>query len=141
MQARALKHSALLRVWVRYLTACLAEGMVSSLKAIPWPFKSEWTVSCLLWVQGDALVVCYLRDVHSALQLRSLSTGKLQQDIPLPGLGCVSDFSSDRKDSEAFFSYVDYTSPGSTFRSCSDCARRESLHGEASPRHACESAE
>ena len=66
--------------------------------------------------QGDALVTCYLRDVHSVLQLRSLSTGDLVRDIPLPGLGSVSSFKCKRKSSEAFFSYTSFTDPGSAFR-------------------------
>ena len=70
----------------------------------------------LLAVQGDNLVVCYLMDVHSVLQLRSLATGQEKSTIPLPGIGSVSAFQSRRQDSEAFFSYTDFVSPGSTFR-------------------------
>ena len=66
--------------------------------------------------QGDALVTCYLRDVHSVLQLRSLRSGALVRDIPLPGLGSVSSFKCKRKSSEAFFSYTSFTDPGSSFR-------------------------
>ena len=67
-------------------------------------------------MQGDALVVCYLRDVHSVLQLRSLATGALRQEIPLPGIGSVYAFNGRRHDSEAFFSFTSFVDPGSTFR-------------------------
>jgi len=67
-------------------------------------------------LQGDVLVVCYLMDVHSVLQLRSLSSGALTGEIPLPGMGSVSSFQSQRTESEAFFSYTDFVNPGSTFR-------------------------
>lgn len=67
-------------------------------------------------MQGDALVVCYLKDVHSVLQVRSLASGSLQQTIPLPGIGSVSAFTSRRSDSEAFFTYTDFVDPGTCFR-------------------------
>jgi hypothetical protein len=73
-------------------------------------------VFVMLCVQGDALVVCWLRDVHSVLELRSLKTGDLVRDIPLPDIGSVSSFKGDRKSSEAFFSFTTFTDPGSDFR-------------------------
>ena len=42
---------------------------------------------------GDALVVCWLRNVCSVLELRSLESGSLVRNIPLPGLGSVASFS------------------------------------------------
>ena len=71
-------------------------------------------VRCLM--QGDSLIVCYLSNVHSVLQLRTLSTGDLKQDIPLPGIGSVSAFSAKHDDTEAFFSYTDFVTPGATYR-------------------------
>ena len=67
-------------------------------------------------VQGDSMVVCYLRDVRSVLQLRSLGKGSLKRDLPLPGLGCIRSFSGRRKDTEIFFSYTDPVTPSSNFR-------------------------
>jgi len=66
--------------------------------------------------QGDALVTCHLRDVHSVLQLRSLASGAVVRELELPGIGSVSSFSCKRKSSEAFFSFTSFTDPGSTFR-------------------------
>ena len=43
-------------------------------------------------LKGDALVVCWLRNVCSTLELRSLETGELTRTIPLPGLGSVASF-------------------------------------------------
>ena len=37
-------------------------------------------------VQGDVLLVCYVADVASKLQIHSLATGSKQRTIPLPGL-------------------------------------------------------
>ena len=68
------------------------------------------------------LVVCWLHNVASKLELRSLRSGALRQEIPLPGVGSVRGFSGRREDSEMFFSYSSFTDPGSTFR----CARAAS---------------
>ena len=67
-------------------------------------------------LQGDVLVTCYLHDVAARMQLRSLASGGLAQEIPLPGLGSIRGFSGRRRDSELFFNYTDFLSPGSIFR-------------------------
>ena len=56
----------------------------------------EHPTDLLQWASalaGDALVVCWLRNVCSVLELRSLESGELVRDIPLPGLGSVASFS------------------------------------------------
>lgn len=60
--------------------------------------------------------MCWLHDVASVLQLRSLATGGLVKSIPLPGLGSVRSFSGRRSQSEMFYSYSDFTDPGSIYR-------------------------
>ena len=67
-------------------------------------------------LQGDVLVVCWLHNVASKLELRSLRSGAVRQEIPLPGKGALRGFSGRREDSEMFFSYSSFTDPGSTFR-------------------------
>ena len=62
------------------------------------------------------LVVCWLHNVTSKLELRSLQSGDLRQEVPLPGVGSVRGFSGRRVDSEMFFSYSSFTDPGSIFR-------------------------
>lgn len=69
--------------------------------------------------QGDVLAVCWLHDVASVLQLRSLTSGELLQSITLPGLGSVRSFSGRRSQSEMFYSYSDFTDPGSIYRQAS----------------------
>ncbi len=73
-------------------------------------------------LQGDVLVVCWLHNVASKLELRSLRSGALRQEVSLPGMGSVRGFSGRREDSEMFFSYSSFTDPGRTFR----CARAAS---------------
>ncbi|KAL6754676.1 prolyl oligopeptidase [Haematococcus lacustris] len=67
-------------------------------------------------LKGDALVVRYLRDVRGALQLRSLASGSLRKEFELPGLGSITGFSGERKDSEFFFSFTSFVEPGATYR-------------------------
>ena len=62
------------------------------------------------------LVVAYLHDVAAVLQLRRLSDGGLERELALPGLGSVREFSGRREDSEAFFAYTDFVTPGSFYR-------------------------
>ena len=67
-------------------------------------------------LQGDVLVVCWLHNVASKLELRSLGSGAVRQEIPLPGKGALRGFSGRREDNEMFFSYSSFTDPGSIFR-------------------------
>lgn len=79
-------------------------------------------LSCAV-LQGDVLVVCWLHDVASKLELRSLCSGKVSQEVPLPGKGALRGFSGRREDSEMFFSYSSFTDPGSIFRWAPDLVR------------------
>ena len=67
-------------------------------------------------LQGDALVVCYLADAASRLQIHSLASGKQQQQVPLPGIGTVTQFAGRREDSEFFFAFSSYTEPGAIYK-------------------------
>ncbi|KAL3130653.1 hypothetical protein ABBQ38_008044 [Trebouxia sp. C0009 RCD-2024] len=67
-------------------------------------------------LKGDVLLVCYVADVASKLQIHSLGTGSKQRDIPLPGIGSVTSFGGRREDSEFFFSFSSFTEPGATYR-------------------------
>ena len=67
------------------------------------------------------LVVCWLHNVASKLELHSLRSGALRQEVPLPGVGSVRGFSGRREDGEIFFSYSSFTDPGSIFR-CAQAA-------------------
>jgi prolyl oligopeptidase PreP (S9A serine peptidase family) len=66
--------------------------------------------------QDDALLVCYLRDVVSALELRSLASGAVTKRLGMPGLGSVSAVSGRREDAEFFFSFTGFTEPGAIYR-------------------------
>nr|QOL01125.1 putative extracellular protein CSOL_049 [Pseudococcomyxa simplex] len=66
-------------------------------------------------LKGDALIVTYMRDVATVLQLRSLATGKLIRELPMPGYGSIKDMCGRRSLSEFYYSYQSMTDPGSTF--------------------------
>ena len=66
-------------------------------------------------VMGNKLLVRYLKDCSNHLYVYSRD-GKLENEIPLDGLGTVSDISCDREDSLAFYSVVDYTSPARLYK-------------------------
>ena len=61
-------------------------------------------------------MVEYLHDVAAQLQLRRLSDGGLVQRLALPGLGSVRELNARREDSEAFFAYTDFVTPGAFYR-------------------------
>lgn len=67
-------------------------------------------------LQGGTLVVCYLRDVVSQLELRDLQSGTLRKQLPMPGLGSVASFSGRRKDTQLFFLFTGFTEPGAIYR-------------------------
>ena len=65
--------------------------------------------------QGDALVVTYMRDVATVLQLRSLSTGALVRELPMPGYGSIKEFCGRTSLSQFYYSFQSMTDPGSTY--------------------------
>ncbi len=67
-------------------------------------------------VQGDVLLVCYVADVASKMQIHSLDTGSKQREVALPGIGSVTQFAGKREDSEFFFGFSSFTEPGATYR-------------------------
>ncbi|XP_065334976.1 prolyl endopeptidase-like [Cloeon dipterum] len=59
----------------------------------------------------DKLVVHYIHDVTSLLQIRDLATGNLITQLPLD-LGMVSNVSANRKYPELFFRFFSFLTPG-----------------------------
>ncbi|CAN6242531.1 unnamed protein product [Urochloa humidicola] len=66
-------------------------------------------------VNNNQLLVCYISDVKSILQLRDLGTGNLIHQLPLD-IGSVSEISCRREDKEAFIGFVSFLSPGIIYR-------------------------
>jgi prolyl oligopeptidase len=66
-------------------------------------------------VVNDKFILSYLKDARSAVRLHDL-TGKLIEEIPLPGLGSAGGFGGRRDYTETFYSYTDYSTPPTIYR-------------------------
>ena len=66
-------------------------------------------------IVGDRLILRYLADAKSEVRTFDL-TGRRLGTIALPGIGQVSGFSGDMSDSETFYSFASFNSPGAIYR-------------------------
>eukprot|EP00123_Amoebidium_parasiticum_P008491 comp18846_c0_seq1/m.20866 comp18846_c0_seq1/g.20866 ORF comp18846_c0_seq1/g.20866 comp18846_c0_seq1/m.20866 type:complete len:703 (-) comp18846_c0_seq1:59-2167(-) len=71
----------------------------------------EW----VLPVAETKMLVCYLQDVKSVLQLHTLSTGDLLQNVPLE-IGSVVAVSGRHDQTEVFLKHMSFLNPGTIFR-------------------------
>lgn len=81
-------------------------------------FIPEHASDVLDWVSavdGDKLILCYIRDVKDVLQVHDLSTGDKLQDLDVP-VGSVMSYFGRRKHSEMFYKIDSFLSPGTTYR-------------------------
>ncbi|CAL8083601.1 unnamed protein product [Orchesella dallaii] len=79
------------------------------------PEHNKYTLEGAYIVNEDKLVLKYLEDVKSRLEIRSLRNGTLIQLIHIP-LGSVDSFGGKRSDSEFFFRVVSFLTPGIIYR-------------------------
>jgi len=74
-------------------------------------------------VHQTKLVVSYLRDVKSALELRNLSDGELLHEFALD-VGSIVGFSGKKNQNEVFFKFMSFLTPGVIYRyDCTSNAR------------------
>lgn len=66
-------------------------------------------------INGNQVLVCYLRDVKYILQVRDLKTGQLLHNLPID-VGTVTWITGRRRDSEAFIGFTSFLTPGITYR-------------------------
>ncbi|KAL5997538.1 hypothetical protein ACLOJK_008468 [Asimina triloba] len=66
-------------------------------------------------VNGNQLLVRYLSDCKSVVQLRDLTSGQLLQHIPL-NIGNVSRITDRRKDHEVFINFTSFLTPGIIYK-------------------------
>jgi len=65
---------------------------------------------------GDALCICYMRDVKDEIAVHSLASGAHGHDLPMPGPGCIVGFSAERDQPDVFFKFTGFTTPGTIFK-------------------------
>jgi prolyl oligopeptidase len=64
---------------------------------------------------NNQFVADYLKDARSEIKVFDLK-GKLVREIKLPGIGSVSGFQGKRNDTETFYSFTNFTTPGTIYR-------------------------
>jgi prolyl oligopeptidase len=64
---------------------------------------------------NDQFVVNFLKDAHSQVKIYSLE-GKFVREVELPGIGSAGGFSGKRSDTETFYSFTSFTTPGTIYR-------------------------
>lgn len=74
----------------------------------PEPLQSSGTA-------GGKLFVTYLKDVATRAYVYSLN-GKLENEVPLPGLGSAGGFGGRRDDKFVFYSYTSFNSPPTIYK-------------------------
>ncbi|MGC8743862.1 MAG: prolyl oligopeptidase family serine peptidase [Verrucomicrobiia bacterium] len=66
-------------------------------------------------VVGNRFIVTYLKDARSQVKIFTLD-GKFEYELELPGIGTVSGFYGKKEDTETFFTFSGFTTPGTVYR-------------------------
>lgn len=66
-------------------------------------------------VVNHQFICSYLKDARSQVKILGLD-GRFIREVALPGIGSTGGFGGQRKDTETFYSFTSYTSPGTIFR-------------------------
>jgi len=64
---------------------------------------------------NDQLIAVYLHDAHSLVRLHA-ADGKPIREIALPGIGSAGGFGGKRTDTETFYAFTGFTTPGTVYR-------------------------
>jgi prolyl oligopeptidase len=67
-----------------------------------------------LQIVGDRLVLGYLRDAHSVVEIRELD-GTFVRDLALPGLGTTGGLVGNPDEDRAYYTWSSFTEPAQTF--------------------------
>ena len=76
--------------------------------------QSDATLTSVGFV-GERFVAHYLRDARSQVKLFARD-GALQSEVTLPGIGSAGGFGGKRTDTETFYSFTSFTTPGRIYR-------------------------
>ncbi|MBD2386418.1 prolyl oligopeptidase family serine peptidase [Cylindrospermum sp. FACHB-282] len=66
-------------------------------------------------ILNHQFVVDYLHDAHTQIKIFDLA-GKFVREVELPGLGSAGGFNGKRHDTETFYSFTSFTTPGTIYR-------------------------
>ena len=64
---------------------------------------------------GDRFFASYLQDAHALIHVHD-TQGALERELELPGIGSASGFGGKRSDNQTFYTYTDFTTPGTIYR-------------------------
>ncbi len=76
--------------------------------------QSDATLTSVGFV-GERFVAHFLRDARSQVKLFARD-GSLQREVTLPGIGSAGGFGGKRSDTETFYSFTSFTTPGRVYR-------------------------
>ncbi len=76
--------------------------------------ESEDTLTAVS-VVGDRFLAHYLKDAQSRVKVFTLD-GRHERDVELPGIGSAGGFGGKRSDTETFYSFTSFTTPGTIYR-------------------------
>lgn len=65
-------------------------------------------------ILNNQFVADYLQDAHSQIKIFDLK-GNLIREVELPGIGSVGGFGGQRSDTETFYSFTSFTTPGTIY--------------------------
>jgi prolyl oligopeptidase len=65
---------------------------------------------------GDRVLAAFLQDARSVVRLVEAGSAQSVREVKLPGVGAVTGFSGEPHDTEAFFTYTDFTTPTRVYR-------------------------
>jgi prolyl oligopeptidase len=66
-------------------------------------------------IVGEHLVLTYLRDAQSRMEVRTLR-GRLVRDVALPGVGSVSSMAGNEDEDEGYYAFTSFTQPAQIYR-------------------------
>jgi len=90
--------------------------------------KGDDVLESVICVNQEFLVATFLKDVKNLLKIFHLRTGELFSDVPLPTIGSVVSITAEPDDTEFFFKFSSFTSPGTIFRYDFPSAQTELVH-------------
>eukprot|EP00043_Microstomoeca_roanoka_P007851 m.75900 g.75900 ORF g.75900 m.75900 type:complete len:702 (-) comp14003_c1_seq1:49-2154(-) len=77
--------------------------------------QNDGVLESAWWIDHDKMLLNYVRDVKDVLQLHSLADGAFLRNVPLD-VGSLSGAASHWDDSELFYSYSSFVTPGIIYR-------------------------